>query len=330
MPKIKSLSLNSAGAPHIELLENAGFEVSCMIDRTNVADEDFLIQELVGCEAIVAGAETYSERVLRALPELRAIVRSGVGYDAIHLPTTEELGIVVATTPGVNHHAVAEHTIALLMGVARGFPEGDRVVRENRWVRTARPRVMNSTIGIVGLGRIGQAVATRAIGLGMNVLAFEPYPNQEFVDQWKIEVVELDDLFARSDYMSLHCPATAESQHMIRAENIAKMKFGSVLINTARGGLVNEPDLCDALESGHIRAAGLDVFDIEPLPLDNPLLEADNVLLSNHVAGLDNESHLDTFKMVAEIIIDLHGGGWPRHCIQNLKSVTDWRWQRDG
>ncbi len=169
MPKVKSLSFNSAGAAHIKPLGEAGFEVSCMTDRSNVADEDFLISELADYDAIVAGAETYSNRVLRALPKLRAIVRSGVGYDAIHLPTTEELGIVVATTPGVNHHAVAEHTIAMLMGVARGFPDCDRNVREDRWVRTARPRVMGSTIGVVGLGRIGQAVATRAIGLGMKV-----------------------------------------------------------------------------------------------------------------------------------------------------------------
>ncbi|NOX56655.1 MAG: phosphoglycerate dehydrogenase, partial [Planctomycetes bacterium] len=266
---------------------------------------------------------------IEALPQLRVIARSGVGYDAIDLEACDEAGVVVTITPGVNHHAVAEHTIALLMGVARGFPETDRRVRENRWKRIARPRVMGRTLGIVGLGRIGRAVATRAVGLGLKVIAFEPAPDRQFVQQWNVELTDFGDLLARSDYVSLHLPASPETRHLINAETLAKMKSGSVLINTSRGSLVDEKALCEALRSGHLRAAGLDVFEQEPLPLDSPLLRFDNVLLSGHVAGLDEESHADTYAMLANTIVELYNGGWPEDRIVNLKGVTGWKWNRD-
>ena len=290
--------------------------------------EDNVISVLQGCEASVAGSEPYTRRVIESLPDLRVIARSGVGFDAVDVAACDDAAIVVTTAPGVNHHAVAEHTIALLMGVSRGFPELDSNVRKGQWQRRFRPRVMGATLGIVGLGRIGRAVATRATGLGMNVIAFEPYPNLEFVDQWTIELLELDDLLARADYVSLHLPMSAETRHIIDGGSLAKMKEGSVLINTARGALVDESSLYEALKAGPLRAAALDVFEVEPLPLTSPLLTLDSVLVSGHVAGLDTQSYEDGFKMVAETIIDLHHGDWPTGRIQNLEGVTDWSWNR--
>ncbi len=328
MSKVKSLSLNSKNGPHFEILRTHGFYIESAPQEVNLFDEVNVIMVLQDCEASVAGSEPYSPRVIESLPKLRVICRSGVGFDAVDLEACDQAGVVVTTTPGVNQHAVAEHTIALLLGVARGFPNLDRQVRESRWDRIPRPRLMSSTLGIVGLGRIGRAVATRAIGLGMNVIAFEPYPNMEFVETWRIELVELDELLARSDYVSLHAPMSDESRHMMNADTFAKMKRGSVLINTSRGPLVDEQALNDVLKSGHLRAAGLDVFEAEPLPLDSPLLELDNVLMSGHVAGLDNESHRDTFEMCANTIIELYNGGWPADRIQNLKGVTNWKWNR--
>ena len=328
MPRVKSLSSSSRGGPHFEILRANGFEVEMAPPSVDLFQEDNVISVLQGCDASVAGSEPYSRRVIESLPDLRVIARSGVGFDAVDVAACDDAAIVVATTPGVNHHAVAEHTVALLMGVARGFPELDHNVRKGRWQRRLRPRVMGATLGIVGLGRIGRAVATRAIGLGMNVIAFEPYPNLEFVDQWTIELLELDDLLARADYVSLHLPASAETRHIVNADSLAKMKEGSVLINTARGPLVDEAALYEALKAGPLRAAALDVFEVEPLPLTSPLLELDNVLTSGHVAGLDTQSYEDGFKMVAETIIDLHHGGWPTGCIQNLKGVTGWKWNR--
>ncbi|MCH7686152.1 MAG: phosphoglycerate dehydrogenase [Planctomycetes bacterium] len=329
MSKVLCASLNAKRGPHVEILQNAGFEVEHPGTDIDLFVEENIGAQLSGCVATIAGSEPYTEKVLSMAPDLRVIARSGVGFDAVDLAACDKAGVVVTTTPGVNHHSVAEHTIALLMGVARGFPLSDHRVREDRWARTPAPRVMGTTLGIIGLGWIGRAVAFRAIGLGMKVIADEPYPAQEFLEQWPVELTDRDDLFARSDYVSLHCPASAENRHLINAESLAKMKKGAVLINTARGALVDEQALYDALKSGHLRGAGLDVFEQEPLPLSSPLLELENVLTSGHVAGLDIESQRDTFIMVAETIIQLRDGGWPTPCIRNMQGVSDWTWNRN-
>lgn len=328
MPRVICTSLNSEVGPHVEMLQNAGFEVSSIRRDVNVYNNDNLIEQVRDADAIVAGSEPYTPKVIAALPKLRVIARTGVGFDAVDLKSCDEQRIVVATTPGVNHHAVAEHTIAMLMALARGFPLIDRQVRAGKWVRVARPRVMGRTIGVVGLGRIGQAVVTRAVGLGMKVLGFEPYPNREFCEKWGVELVALDDLLARSDYVTLHCPMSPENRHLINEKSIAKMKEGAVIINTARGLLINEKDLYAALKSGRLRAAGLDVFEVEPLPADSPLIGLDNVILAGHLAGLDEESHYDTFAMSADTIIQLHNGTWPGDRIQNLRGVKNWTWAK--
>lgn len=327
-PRVKCCALMADEGPHVEILERAGFIVEKVDRSLNLADEDTLIRTVDGCAAVLASSEPYTPRVIESLPMLRVIARTGVGYDAIDVAACDRHRIAITTTPGVNHHSVAEHTIALLMGVARGFPDLDMRVREGRWQRFEYPRVMGSTLGIVGLGRIGQAVVPRAVGLGMKVLAHEPYPDLEFVSQWDLELCELDDLLARSDYVSLHTPLIPATKHLMNRERLAKMKPGSVLINTGRGGLVDEVALNDALTSGHLRGAGLDVFEVEPLPLTSPLLNHRHVLLAGHVAGLDVESRRDALTMAAETIVALKRGEWPAQCIQNLRGVTDWTWDR--
>lgn len=322
---VKCCALNSDEGPHFKMLEEAGFQVLPGDRSKNFWDGSTLSKELEGCCAVVAGSEPYTAEVLKSLPNLRVIARTGVGFDAIDLKTCDELGIVVTTTPGVNHHAVAEHAIALLMGIARGFPDQDDRVRSGNWLRIARPRVMDRTLGLIGLGRIGQAVATRAVGLGMKVVACEPYPDMDFVDKLGIELLELDGLYAISDFVSLHNPLSDKSRKMMNAEAFSKMKSGAVLINTARGALVNEEDLIQALESGKLAGAGLDVFNVEPLSVESPLTKMSNVLLSGHVAGLDNESQRDTLTMAAETIIALKNGEWPELCIQNLKDQQNWK-----
>ncbi len=328
MDKVLCCSLNSEKGPHLDILKRAGFEVVHRPADANVFNEDVLAELLADCCASVAGSEPYTARVLSRAPKLRVISRSGVGFDAVDVEACDRASVAVATTPGVNHHAVAEHTIALLLGVARGFPDRDRRVRDRRWARLPRPRVMGTTLGIVGLGRIGRAVATRAVGLGMRVIAYEPFPNLEFAEQWGVEIVDLEALLSRSDYVSLHAPMTRENRHLINERTISTMKNGAVLINTARGGLVDEQSLVAALESGHLGGAGLDVFETEPLPLDSPLLSFNNVLLSGHIAGLDIESQHDTFAMVADTIVRLSRGEWPAERIQNLKGVNGWSWRR--
>lgn len=324
--KVIVTSLLGDTGPHFDLLQQAGFDPVVSERHLDLCVEDNLIRTLKDAVACIAGSEPYTPRVIASCPKLRVIARTGVGFDAVNLPACDQARIVVATTPGVNHHAVAEHTIAMLMSLARNLPQRDREVRLGTWKRCATPRVMGRTIGIVGLGRIGRAVATRARGLGLNVLAFDPFPNREFAEQWQVEFTTLDDLLSRSDFVSLHLPMDKSVKHLINAQSLRTMKRGAILINTARGPLVDEDALCDALRSGQLRAAGLDVFDREPLPLDSPLLKLDNLLTCGHQAGLDHESQHDTLAMAAQIIIDLQQGRWPTDCIRNLPGVKDWKW----
>ena len=324
--KVLVTTMLGDSGPHFELLREAGFEPVVVNRKLDLWQAENLIGELRDCVACIAGSEPFTPKVITACLKLRVIARTGVGFDAVNLPACDQAKVGVATTPGVNHHAVAEHTIAMLMSLARRLPERDRDVRRGVWGKEPTPRVMGRTLGIVGLGRIGRAVATRARGLGLNVLAFDPFPSREFAEQWEVELVPLDELLSRSDYVSLHLPMDQSVRHLINADTLQRMKRGSVIINTARGPLIDEVALCDALKSGHLRAAGLDVFEKEPLPLDSPLLSLENVLVCGHLAGLDEESQRDTLKMSAETIITLRQGRWPAECVRNLVGVRDWTW----
>lgn len=330
MQKVVCTALSTEAGPHVGMLSKAGFEVVDAPRDVNLYDPELLYPYVKDCVAVVAGSEPWPESLIATCPKLRVLARTGVGFDAIDVPACNRHRVIVATTPGVNHHAVAEHTFALLLGVARGFPSRDQHVRACTWLRASTPRVMGRTLGIVGLGRIGRAVATRAVGLGMKVVAYEPYPQREFCEQWGVELASFEDLLRTSDYVTLHLPMGAETRHIMNAKTFAMMKPGSVFINTARGLLVDENALIEALNSGHLRGAGLDVFEVEPLPGDSPLLKMENVLLSGHLAGLDHESHHDTLQMSANTIISLSQGGWPVEAIRNLPGVTDWKWSEKG
>jgi phosphoglycerate dehydrogenase-like enzyme len=325
-PQVKICALSSDDGPHFPILEAAGFEV--IPGRRDVGGwtEQEVIDAIRGCEAVIAGAEPYTRRVLETAPQLRVLARTGVGFDAIDVQACDDRRVVICTTPGVNHDSVGEHAIAMLLALGRGFPDLDQRVRRGEWKRVFRPRVMGKTLGIVGLGRIGKATAWRAAALGMTVLAHEPFPDRVFCGEWKIELVSLDDLLEQSDYVSLHNPLTAESQHLMNAARFAQMKRGAVFINTSRGGLVDERALIAALESGQLAGAGLDVFEKEPLPLDSPLIGMSNVLLCGHVAGTDEEARRASQQMAAELIVALKRGEWPQQAIQNLRGVTDWKW----
>jgi D-3-phosphoglycerate dehydrogenase / 2-oxoglutarate reductase len=325
-PIVMCTALDTESGPHLELLESQGFEVRHAPRERNLYDNATLVDVLRGASAVLAGSEPYPASVLQQLKTVRVLSRMGVGYDAIDTAACDALGIAVTTTPGCNHHAVAEHTLGMLLAVARGFPARDQHVRAATWKRFSTPRVMGRTLGLVGLGRIGQAVATRARGLGMHVVATDPYPPTAFASEWQVALVELEELLAKSDYVSLHLPVSQGSRHLLNASTLAKMKPGSVVINTARGALIDEPALIAALQSGHLRAAALDVFEVEPLPATSPLLQLENVLLSGHLAGLDHESHYDTLVMGSQTIIELHQGRWPADKIRNLAGITGWKW----
>lgn len=327
MPNVICTAKMCDFGPHFEILKSAGFEVDTVPAEIDLRREPERVAEQVkGYDAVIAGGEIFSREIIEQLPDLKVISRYGVGYDAVDLETCNEQGIAVTITPGVNHHSVAEQAFALLLGLARLTRSQDQAVRRRQWEWALTPRVWGSTIGILGLGRIGQAVATRAIGMGMQVLAYDPFADQAFAASHQIKLLKLDDLLQQSDYVSLHLPVTPETIDIINQETLAKMKPGSVLINTARGGLVDEESLIEALQSGHLRGAGLDVFKKEPLPVESPLIKLENVLLSCHSGGLDKESHRDAYAMAAQNIVKLYQGEWPEECVVNFKNATDWKW----
>jgi D-3-phosphoglycerate dehydrogenase / 2-oxoglutarate reductase len=326
MPKvlITPTTLTTPDGPYIDLLKQAGFEIVFPKQPRQLTEED-LLSELPGITATLAGSEPYTPRVLAQAKGLKVIARAGVGYDAVDLPAATAHGVAVAITPGANHDAVAEHTFAMLLAAAKNVNNLDRAMRQLKWIRTPTLPLRQRTLGIVGLGRIGKAVALRGAAFYMKVLAYEPFPDRAFIAQQKIDLVPLEKLLAESDFVSLHLPLSAQTQHIINRQTLAQMKPGAWLINTARGGLVNEPDLIAALQAQKIGGAALDVFNQEPLG-PSPLYALDNVLLTPHVAGVDEVSRIELAVHAARAIVALSKGEWPAEQIVNAELKGKFRW----
>lgn len=308
----------------LRLLREAGFEIVYPRERRQLTEED-LLESLKGVSASLAGSEPYSRRVIEAIPTLRVIARAGVGFDAVDLPTANERGIAVTITPGANQESVAEHTFALILSLAKNLVNQHNAIKVGQWPRDASVPLRGRTLGIAGLGRIGKAVATRGIAFRMRILAYEPYPDQEFVKQHSITLVSLDRLLAESDILTLHVPLSAESKYLINQRSLALMKPSALLINTARGGLVCEADLFQALKAKRIAGAALDVFEKEP-PGENALFGLDNIVLTAHTAGVDSQSRDDMALYAARAIVALSRGEWPAEQVVNQESRGKFRW----
>lgn len=282
--------------------------------------EDDLLAQLPGCVAALAGSEPFTPRVLEAAAAkgLRVIARAGVGYDTVDCAAATSHGIAVCIAPGTNQDAVAEHTFTLILALLKNLTfQHNAIMSEKKWIRKATVPLRGSTLGLVGLGRIGKSVATRGLAFGCKVVAYEPYPDKTFVQQHGIELLPIDELLKRSDIVSLHLPSTAESRQMINKASLAKMKPTAYLVNTARGSLVNEPDLYEALKSGKLAGAGLDVFDEEPPQPDNPLLTLPNVVATAHTAGIDTLATAEMARVAATAIARLLSGDWPEGWVVN-------------
>jgi phosphoglycerate dehydrogenase-like enzyme len=257
---------------------------------------------------------------------LRVIARTGVGYDLIDVAAATAHRVAVTITPGTNQESVAEHTWALILALARRIVANDRVVHGAGWDRALVKPARGMTLGLVGMGRIGRAVAVRARAFRVRVVAFDAIRDAEFDERHGIERLPLDELLACSDVVSLHVPLTPATHGMVNREFLAKMPPKSYLINTSRGGLVVEADLRDALRSGHLAGAGLDVLNHEPPEPGNPLLGLPNVILSPHVAGTDTQSMRDMVELAASTIVELHQNHWPVDCVVNSELRGGWRW----
>jgi len=309
-----------------ELLAAAGFAAIEPPGNGPLTPAD-LLAALPAADALIAGGEPVPASVIAACPKLRVIARTGVGYDAVDVAAATARGIVVAITPGTNHESVAEQAFALLLALAKETISRDGSTRAGGWDRMPVRPLRGTTLGLVGLGRIGRAMATRAVAFGMAVIAFDPATDADFDASHGIRRAGLDDLQAAADVVSLHLPLTPETRGLFDRLAFARMKPGSILINTARGGLVVEDDLHAALVSGHLAGAGLDVFESEPPRPANPLLSLPNVVVSPHLAGADARAMADMADLAVQCVIDLHSGRWPEGCVVNEGLREGWEWR---
>jgi phosphoglycerate dehydrogenase-like enzyme len=281
---VPSLLANRPSA-YLDRLEAAGLEVlRCPLGRPYGEAE--LIEGLRGVFATIAGVEPYTERVLREAGDLEVIARFGVGYDQVDVPAATRHGVYVAMAFGANHESVADLALALMGSVARNVVAYHQRVTSGGWGWEFRPGLWRATVGIVGLGRIGRAVARRCRGYEMRVLAHDVVPDADYARAHGIELVGLETLLRESDFVTLHAPHTPETDGLIDRARLRLMKPTAFLINTARGGLVDEAALHEALSTRRIAGAGLDVFRREP-PRGSPLLGLDNVVVTPHAAGSD-------------------------------------------
>jgi phosphoglycerate dehydrogenase-like enzyme len=326
MPKVLVAPATLAGveASFLKILRDGGFELVFPPAARQLTEEELLAQ-LKGIVASVAGSEPYTRRVLAAHPQLRAIARAGVGYDAVDTAAATDHGMVVSITPGTNQDAVAEHTFMMILALAKGLIPQHMATKLGKWPRQANLPLRGRTLGIAGLGRIGKSVAIRGAAFGMRLLAYEPYPDHDFLSRYKITLVTLEKLLAEADYLTLHVPLNPESKHLINKKTLAIMKPTAFIVNTARGALINESDLAEALKARQIAGAGLDVFDLEPPPLTE-LFKLDNVVLTPHVAGVDVQSRDDMAESAAQAIVDLSRGQWPAEKIVNPEVRAKFRW----
>jgi D-3-phosphoglycerate dehydrogenase len=322
---ITPMTLAGIESPYLQVLREGGFEI-VFPPRAFQLTESELLGVLPGVKAVLAGSEPYTPRVLTANRQLRVIARCGVGYDAVNLPAATAQGIAVCIAPGTNQEAVAEHTFALMLALAKDVPNQHNAMRTGHWARRTNLPLRGRTLGIAGLGRIGKAVAERGQAFNMRLLAYEPYPDQAFVAKYGVTLVPFEQLLAEADYLSLHLPLTEHSRYLINKRTLSRMKPTAFLINTARGGLVCEADLLEALKAGKIGGAGLDVFEEEPPATINPLCLLDNVVLTPHAAGGDVESRDAMAASAARSIVALSRGQWPAEAVVNPDVRTQFRW----
>jgi len=261
-------------------LKAAGLELRLGSGKSSTPVAE-VIESLDGCAAVIAGQEPYVDEVFAACPQLRVVVRFGVGFDAIDVPAATERGVLVATIPGTNEWGIADHTIGMIVDLAHGISRHDRVMRSGEWGAQQGVDVWRATLGIVGLGRIGRGVALRAAGFEMRVIAYEPDPVMEFVEQHAIELVSLERVFSEADFVTLHLPAMPETERLVDSSKLALMKPTAFLINTARGDVLDEDAVYEAVSAGQIAGAGIDAWTTEPM--EDPRWSAlENVVLTPH------------------------------------------------
>jgi D-3-phosphoglycerate dehydrogenase len=315
---MKVLISDNLSASGVEILKKAGLEVEFR-SKTSVEE----IEKMIGDydALIIRSATKVTAGLLEKAAKLKVVGRAGSGLDNVDIPAATKKGVVVMNTPGGNTVTTAEHTIGMIFACARMIPQAYTSLKAGKWEKKKFEGVelYDKTLGVVGLGAIGGVVANRAIGLGMKVLAYDPFISQEKAKSMGIELADLPAIYKRSDFITVHTPKTKETANLINKDTIAQMKDGVRIINCARGGIVNEQDLYEALKSGKVGAAAFDVFEKEP-PENHPLLSLDNFIATPHLGASTREAQENVAVAVAEQVVDYLIAGTVRNAV-NVPSV---------
>jgi len=265
--------------------------------------EDELIPLLEGCDGYLAGLDFITEKVLSSVKGLRVISRYGIGCDRVDLDAAKKYGILVTNTPGANSDAVADLTLGLMLSVARAIPMLDRSTKEGEWKRRTGIELGGKTLGLLGFGMIGKLTARRAAGFGMRIIAYDPYIDKAGSEKYGVLSKSFEDVVKESDFLSLHLPLTETTKNIINEETIKQMRPGAVVVNTSRGGLIDENALYRALESGHLGGAALDAFEKEPPDSGFPLYQLPNVVTTPHTGAHTAEASLNMATMAVDNLI---------------------------
>jgi D-3-phosphoglycerate dehydrogenase len=291
--------------------------------KTGLKSEE--LQEIIGDydALIVRSATKATKEIIQKGDKLKVIGRAGIGVDNVDVTTATEKGIVVMNTPQGNALAAAEHSIGLMFAAARKIAFTDRMMKQGKWEKKAGMgvEIYEKTLGVIGIGNIGSIVAERALALGMKVIAYDLYVSKEFAESKGIRLVDFDTLLKTSDFIAIHVPLVKETRNLINKDTIAKMKKGVIIINVARGAIVNDKDLLEALESGHVACAALDVFDPEPPAPDNPLVLSDKTVCTPHLGASTVEAQDKVAIDIANQIVDFFANGVIKNSV-NAPSIS--------
>lgn len=300
----------------LEMLKQAGHEIE-IIPKEKTSNEEQIINALREADALIVGVESITQSVIEQLPQLKVIAKHGAGVDNIDINAASSANIIVANAPGANRHAVADYVFGLLLSLSRGIPKTFQSIKKNDWKLHVGSELYKKTIGVIGTGKIGTEVIRRAKGFNMEVLAFDPFPNNELVENFNINYVPLAELISKSDFITLHVDLTEQTKHLIGEDELRAMKKTSMLINTSRGGVVDEESLYRALSENWIRAAALDVFEKEPVGA-TPLLELENFIGTPHTAGYTEEALTEVGIITAQNVIDVLAGKKPSYVVNEV------------
>ncbi len=296
----------------LQLLRQHGCEVDMNPhSRPYAANE--LHQAAADADAVIASVEAWNEPAFQAAPRVKVIARFGTGVDSVDFDAARRHGVVVTNTPGLNAPAVAEHAVGLLLSLMRSIPQLNQDAREGKWTRTIFSEIGGKTVGILGFGNIGQQFARVLSGFNVNLVAYNRSPREAAARALNVTMRPLEDVIRSSDILSIHLPNQPETRHLINAERIAHMKDGVIIINTARGPLVDEQAVREALISGKIAGLASDVFEQEPVTADYPLFSCPNYICTPHSAGETYQNYAKTGLATAQAVIDVLEGREPQN-----------------